>query len=306
MKKILLIIMAIALLTSCQQQSSGEVSISSPFLGGTQGLEISFQDFRAEVFDGGQDPFDIVVQVENKGEAEVKQQNAEIQLSGINPFEFGKNTQFMQKNLPDDIIARQKTESQTIESPPTYVEFTGLNHIDKIIGSSAEFPIRAEICYLYETTAVGKLCIREKLLNPEEGGICDVSGSKPIFTSSAPVQIRNLQQQVRSKDKIGFSFEIYNAGTGDIYERTSKCDKQVRARENKVYVDITTGLPGVECTGLTNGKGMVTIYDGSKTITCTQRAETSTDFEQMISINLEYDYEQLTSTTLKVKSSGEE
>jgi len=310
MKKTILAILLTIALIGCQPQNTGEeISISNPFLGGTSGVEITFPDFRTEVFDGGDDPFDIVVQVENQGEAEVLRQNARIDISGINPYEFGKEPNALGKTLPEDLIATQQTpEGRITESPPLFVEFVGLNHVGKIAGARANYPIRANLCYLYKTTGVGELCVREKLLDPEEGGICEVRGSKQLFSSGAPVQITNLQQQVRSKDKIGFSFDVANNGVGKIYERGTQCDKTRRSAENKVYVIVDTGLPGVQCTGLqaagSRAEGYVTLYGGSKSISCTQRAETTTDYKQFITLEAFYDYEQITSTTLAVKSSG--
>lgn len=310
MKRIIIAAILVIALMGCQQQDAEEVAISSPFIGGTQGLEISFQEFRSNVFAGGDDPFDIIVQVENEGENAVQRQNGQIEISGINPTEFGKTSAQLRKTLPDDMMEIRKTpEGQTLEPAPIFVEFTGLNYQQNIAGATATFPIRAEICYMYETTAITQLCVREKLLSPETGGICEVTGTKPVFNSGAPVQISNVQQTVRSKDKIGLSFDISNAGGGKIYERGSTCEK-ARPKENKVYLTVNTGLPGIQCTGLQASggvaQGYVTLYGGSKTISCTQRAETSTDFKQIVTINAVYDYEEIAETTLTVKSSGEE
>ena len=153
MKKILIGLLLLVALLGCKTPGAQEIGVTSPFIGGTQGLDVQFQDFRAEVFDGGLDPFDIIVQVENKGEAAVQQQNAEVQISGINPFEFGVDVTQLKRTLPDDLIETRKTpEGQILESPPIFVEFNGLNHITKIAGATATFPIRADLCYLYSTT----------------------------------------------------------------------------------------------------------------------------------------------------------
>ncbi|MEM4247249.1 MAG: hypothetical protein QXF14_02920, partial [Candidatus Woesearchaeota archaeon] len=66
----------------------------------------------------------------------------------------------------------------------------------------------------------------------------------------------------------------------------------------------------LQCTGLTTtgtkAEGYVTLYDKKKTVTCTQTITTSTDYEQQISMEATYDYEEYKQTQITVKSSGEE
>ena len=312
MKKTILFTMAVLLLFlfGCGGEGGEKVDIVSPFIGGTTGAVAEFVDLRAEVFDGGRDPFDIVIKIENAGETEVKKENIRVKISGVNPAEFGKLEEALTMSPSDDLSAKIKdTTGNTIPGAPIFIEFKELNHITPITGTRLDLPLRADLCYLYSTKAVSKICIRENILNPAPEGICEITETKPLFNSGAPVQFTNFKESARAKDKIGFSFEVRNAGTGDIYGKKTMCDTLERKNKNSVYVKVSTNLAGLSCTGMeSKGKtaeGYVTLFEGSKLVTCTQTVSTRTDFEQLVTLEAEYDYEEFKQTPLIVKSSGE-
>jgi len=310
MRKIIIICVLLLGLLACQQDAEEPTVIDSPFIGGTQGVNIVFHDFRTEVFDGGRDPFDVILRLENRGETGVDSENIKVKLSGINPAEFNKLDEQLVTSPPDDLLEiRIDPAGAKIDSPPVFVEYLELNHVSPITGASAQFPLRAELCYLYRTKAVSKLCIRENLLTPPAGGICEINEQKPLFNSGAPVQITAFKESTRAKDKVSFSFEIVNAGSGIMFERNSDCDRSQRKNENRVYVIVDSGLNGLSCTGLEttgNGaEGFVTLYGGKKIVTCTQTVRTKSDFEQLVRVEAIYDYEQITQTSITVRTSGE-
>ena len=308
-----LLILALLLLVACgpSEDTAQVVNLQSPFLGGTDGLVLGFQDLRQEVFDSGRDPFDVVVRLENKGESIVAKNNVRVKLSGINPSEFGKTETQLSASPSDDVIeVRKEPSGNTITPPPVFVEFTGLDHKNELSGAQNQFIIRADACYLYRTKAVSKVCVRENILTPAPGGICEINADKPVVSSGAPVQFSNFKESTRAKDKIGFTFDITNSNNGHIYERNTACDASKRQNENRVYITVSTGVQGLLCTGLeatTKGaEGFVTLYGGSKTISCTQSISSKTDFEQLVNLEAVYDYEQSTQASITVKSSGEE
>ena len=61
-------ILLILLLASCARPSSVDLE---PFIGGKEGVQASFADLREHVFDGGNDPFDVVIRIDNHGEAAI-------------------------------------------------------------------------------------------------------------------------------------------------------------------------------------------------------------------------------------------
>lgn len=309
MKKLLVLAALLVLLVACGDAKKQVAIDTNPFLGGSQGLAISFQDLRSEVFDGGSDPFDVIVKLENKGESLVKAENVKVKLSGINPSDFAKSENDLNLNAPDDVVEMRKDPSGSVlPGPQTFVDFTGLNYKKALAGAQAQFSLRADVCYLYRTKAVSKLCVRDNLLTPAPGGICEINADKTVFNSGAPVQVSNVRESTRSKDKVGLSFEITNVGGGNVFERNSMCNRDDRQKENHVYVVVSTGMSGLSCTGLENtatgAEGFVTLYSGSKIVSCTQEVSSRSDFEQLTNIEVIYDYEERTQSSFVVKSSG--
>lgn len=308
MKKIILLTIIAIVLIGCQQEGK-TVAIETPFIGGTQGITFDFSQPRQEVYDAGTDPFDITIKIENKGEADILRDNMRVTISGINPAEFKVSENDLVKTPKEDILAMKKDMAGNIQvGPPVFVDFSNLEYKEKITGTSIEFPLRANICYLYNTKVISKMCIRKNILTTEEG-ICIINEDKPVYNSGAPVQVTRLTENARAKDKIGLTFEIRNMGTGTIYQRGTVCDKTTRKNKDKVYVRVETNMPGITCTGLetqgTRAEGYTTLFDGVKTITCTQPLQGQIDFEQILGIEVFYDYEEYKQTKISVKSSGE-
>ncbi len=312
MRHVAFILIVLVLLAGCAggAKKGEKIDLTAPFVGGTVGIVADFVDLRPQVFDGGRDPFDVIVKLENKGETNVAPNRARVKLSGINPAEFGKLEEDLSKSPDDEVIAMRKDpQGAILPSTPVFVEFTGLNHFSPISGAQAAFPLRADICYTYSTDAVSKLCVRSNILAPEPEGICEINEDKPIFNSGAPVQVGAVKETAGAKDKIRFSFDIGNEGTGQIFERGSTCDRSARSKENRVFVTVDSGMPGLQCTGLTTSgtkaEGFTTLFEGKKIVTCTQTVTSRTDFEQLIDIEVAYDYEEFKQTQITVKSSGE-
>lgn len=303
-----LIILLILGLTGCdKKEETTETTIENPFIGGVNGLEANFENLRADVRDQGQDPFDIILKLENNGEQNIEVNKVKVTLSGINPTEFSITQSDLTKRTTEESISRKKTtEGDITPSAPAFIEYTGINYKGKITGTQMIFPLKADICYNYKTNAVGKLCVRSNALTSEEG-VCTVTGEKTIYSSGSPVQIANLKENARAKNKVGFTFEIINAGDGSLYKTGENCDQSKRENENKVHVKVESNLAGLNCVGLTNTgtgitEGYVTMYAGTKIISCSQETPVN-DFEQVIKITAEYDYEISKTESIIVKSS---
>ncbi|MBW3019094.1 hypothetical protein KY329_02840 [Candidatus Woesearchaeota archaeon] len=308
MRKIIIFAILAVALFGCEAGTTGqEVAISSPFIGGSQGLDFQWFDVRDVVFDV-KDPFDIVLQVDNKGEWEVGASQAQITLSGINPSDFQQSAANMKQDFGPIFSTRKTLEGQVISGEVIYPEFKGFEHASKV-AASVQYPLRADLCYDYGTEAISKFCIRENLRNPRAGGICEPTGSKPVYSSSGPIQVQNVMQTVRGTNKIGLTFDVVNVGGGEVYQQQMKCDHNNRAIKNKVHVKVDSALGTPDCfaTSATPGKGTsasegdVTLYGGKKTITCEMTPTTRADFEQIFTIELRYGYEDTIQTSFTVK-----
>ncbi|MBW3013570.1 hypothetical protein KY325_04705 [Candidatus Woesearchaeota archaeon] len=283
--------------------TSGKVTTKT-FIGGTQGLLLRFTEERprSEVFDGGADPFDIEVELINDGEWDVAANDVTVAISGIDPKEFGLTNPV--QNSEEDLIAKVKDpDGNVIPSIPTYVLFPSLNYEKTVVGD-VPYPIRADVCYKYGTNVISELCIR-KDLRATTASVCEVKESKQVQNSGAPVHIIEFTESAASTDVISFVFKIQHRSNGGVYKLGSNCDKN-RINKDKVYVEVDTGLPGLECSGLREGTesaGYADLRTGSAIIRCKQQIDAETDFKKIVNIKLEYDYENTISSQVTVKQS---
>jgi len=200
-------------------------------------------------------------------------------------------------------MMRKEADGEIVDSNPVFVSFDDLAYQTALTGNT-EFTLRADVCYSYGTTAVSKICIRKNNLETKEG-VCTVNEDKTVFSSGAPIQITDFKESARSRDKVAFTFIVQKAGTGDLFEQNSQCGNE-RRFEDRVWVEVSTGIEGIDCTGLTGGTantGYLTFFGDSKPVTCTQTVTTASDYEKEVKITLKYDYEETKSTTLLVKKS---
>ncbi len=305
-KRFILIFLASFLLLIGGQKCAEEVIIGTAFVGGSHGLALSFTEGAPpdEVFDQGKYPFSVNVKIENNGEWDVDKEDATITISGISPEAFSNPT--LTRKLNVDLAGTKKdVQGNIIPGTTTYLDFPGFNYKDRITGS-VDLTIKADACYKYGTNINSKLCILKDLLGRVAGAqnpICVVDESKEVENSGAPVQVAELKERAVENNKIRFTFIVQHTGIGDVSELGSGCDIGV-AKRNKVSVKVDTGIAGeLSCTfdDGTGSEGIITLYGGSpRLVSCAQTIKTLADYEQLINIKLEYDYQNSITTSLKV------
>ena len=307
MKKIILfLVISLFILAGCEKEASLPSGKETPFIGGTTGLLIDLLDDSPpeEVTDGGNYPFDVVVKLENAGETLIAKEEVSVELSGVDPTEFGLTSADLIKNPEEDLEATRKdSEGNKIKGTLTYVTFPGFNYGSALSGNTP-FTFRADVCYKYGTIANAKLCVLADLIDVDDNAICKANERKTTHNSGSPVQITSFEENVRGTDKVAFTFEIEHRGNGRIYKKDTECSGDIRTDDDKVWATIDSGLTGLKCTGLSDGtdtEGYVNLFDGKRTITCTQDIDVSADLEKVVKINLDYDYEEDTSTEVIVK-----
>lgn len=307
MKKSLFSLLIILLLAGCAPNDSSPTK-SSTFVGGSEGITIEFLQNAppSEVFDNNTFPFDVSVKLENEGEFDVPKEKVKVKLVGIDPRAFNNPPAVLQ---PDEDLEGTQIDpnGRVIPGTVTYVTFPNLSFTGNLPGNTP-FIIRTDLCYNYGTKAQAKFCIREDLQSIRES-VCEVTGSKPIVSSGSPVQIENFEQNPAGKRKIEFSFDIQHRNTGLISKKDTNCDED-RSKRNRVFVKVDTDdlTPGLSCSGFEGGggtEGFVHLFNGaSRNIRCTQDVSNTTgDFEKLVNIELNFDYEDFTATNLLVKDS---
>lgn len=255
---------------------------TTPFIGGTDGLEISFLEGNPpeEVTDKDTFDFQAVVKLVNNGEFDLEGDDVKVSLIGFSASDFRSedDPEFTDDKLieinPDDELTSKKKDSEgnIIDPIETFVTFPTEEasfNFKKSIGGNTPFIFRADVCYKYETKAISEICILENLVDARDDAICDPSETKTIFSSGSPVQLNSFRQSVAGRNKIQFSFDIVHSGQGTLFKPGGEdnpidCPKdssQRRKVENRVNVIISTGLdntpedaavptPSLKCVGL--------------------------------------------------------
>jgi len=303
----ILALLVVLFVAACGQQNK---PTTGPFIGGVKGLTMNFvRDLPPDnVMDQNQYPFEIHLEVENKGEYDVAADNASISILGIDPKSFGNP--IMMRNSPENLAgARKDSNGNIIPGTKTRFEFPGFSYTGSVSGDTP-FVITGDLCYAYGTKATSKLCVKKDLNSPTKG-ICTVEGEKSVSSSGAPIHVTTLRESNVGSNKISFTFTIKHVAEGlekgDIFEKGSKCSSNY-TKKDKVYVKVDTGFTAPpECSSLGGGNaGVVTLSGGERIITCKQNLTTSElgDYEKPIDILVQYDYEQRITKSIIVKHMG--
>ncbi len=336
---LVLVLLALALVVAGCQGNKPTTSSSTPFIGGTEGLTAKFAENSppTEVTDSQKDAagklintFDIVLLLENVGEVDIGDSTltstsdntkVAVTIGGILGSDFldtasknpdGKIVTLVKAN-PKGPISGVKKDPDGNKIPGSTVDmrFEGLAY-QRLLAGSAEFPLQADVCYVYQTKAVTDLCIRADATK-RVSGVCDISGQKQVFNSGAPMQITAVEEGVGGKNKVLLTFNVKNVGTGNVFKAsaTPDCERGAFAKENHVLVQITTGLSGITCSGIsvdsTASKpdegvivGDLRLSEGAGTFSCIQNTPNQ-DAVKKVDLKLTYDYLISKSTKIAVK-----
>ena len=297
---VLFLIVSIILISACNRN---QTDVTGPYKGGTDGLMISFEaNAPPSRFDVGEN-VPARVLLNNKGEFDLEQGEAEVQLFGVHRPSFG---------IPETYTSN----SGDISGVSDFLETGGEQEVDlgninygQAIANSETFTLRARVCYPYETNAQINACISS--INIEEGKgeqVCSISEEKVAkgSVSSAPVQVTSFTEEFRGADKIVFNIVVENKGVGTVYAPTSECsqldDPDFRV-DNENIVLFTISPSDIECQfSLDNGNtGEIRLRDKIANIVCQKEVtETDSSFEQKILVNLRYKYLDSTSTNFEI------
>lgn len=307
MKKLIFVFLAVVALAfaGCE---NGEDQRGTSFLGGDRGLELRFMPDAPpdSVSDQGQQDFDVMVELRNRGEYEVPMERVLVELSGFRPEAFGLSSADMALSPNENVIPRiMNPDGSVIEPPEAYVTFEDLSYQDAAVGTGTRFPFRVDVCYGYETTGATQLCIKENMNIDRPGDLCNVDGTRSLSTSGAPIQITNVDQSRAGADRTRFTFTVQNKGPGSVFVPESTCETGTRV-ENRVFVNVE-GLPGenVNCVGLMEGTGNAgfLILSGSepKEVSCIYTVTDRNNRVEPFNIRLAYDYKQTLTKNIDVE-----
>ena len=309
-------VILLLLIAGCESGDTGGGAPTTPFMGGSQGLEIGFAEGLPpdEVTDGGTFEFQAMVRLKNLGEYMLTKNQVKVDLVGFLPSDFNAAASELRDIMPkDDLIHKQRdSEGNVIEAVETYVIFPSdsknFNFKGNIAGNT---PIifRADVCYKYQTKVTSEICVLENMIDAASNAICKPSEPKTVFSSGSPIQVTAFRQNVIGRDRVQFSFDIAHSGSGTVFDSTADADcpkdsTSRRTKENNVKVTVNTGIDGtLNCVGLSSGNtGFVKLINGKRTITCTQTLGANRgEYKKSINMNLEFNYLGSVDKTVLVK-----
>lgn len=295
-----------------------------------------------EVTDSQTFPFNVILRLENKGEFEVPLGQIKVRLVGINPADFSQGVSldarsigggegFYGQTLDQDrnfASMKRTPEGDVIKGDLGFITFPqgGIKFNARNLPGNTEFTLKAEVCYKYQSKAISRLCILQNLIDRKPNALCNPNENKPVYTSASPVQVANFRQNVVGQNSVVFSFDIVHSGSGTIYKDTRGlgdtgqigpgiCQRDNpssrRASIDKVYVRIKTNIGGsgfqpgnCNLEEAAGGNGFARLIDGRRTVTCNLdvTGQHTTDFESIVEIQLDYNYDITKSAKLLVKN----
>lgn len=315
-KIVLLMLMAsVIFIGGCVQDQD---LVSGPFVGGTNGLSIGFGrdappdrvfDFDSENNEG--EDFDIIIEVKNVGEFDIPENKIIVSLSGIDVRDFGLPSPNMVLNI--GLEGKSEFRGSVISGDE-----------DEIIFEEAEYKfdldadwqtrIRADICYLYQTKATTKACLKRKATDRDVDDVCQINDQNvKIENSGGPVQIEDVGTRSSGSNEVLLSFVVRNKGSGLVHPPGTFTNKCVREddEEDRLKLEVFSGSGrySPKCSQLGDKNvGEIKLTNGQKIIRCrikTINAPEST-VEEPINIRANYFYRNAISKDLIVEDSEDQ
>ncbi len=293
MKKIITIFGILLLITIVGCADEGGTPVKTSFIGGSQGIVADFELMGLEeqgvetVFED--EAFDVVVTLKNKGEANVETGKVNVALKGIDTALF-----FTTYSDKTNIAQLEKVSEFNELGGEEEINFGQAKLVSIPAGSYYDAEFFGFIEYDYTTYInVPKVCFKENL-NDET--VCDVSGTKTVHSSSAPIQVRNVKEDAAGNKRIALVFEVENVGGGKSKLQT---DTEFSTRYDKV--DFTLSETDWDCKSGGNADE-AKFVDNKATIRCiSPTLETGTLFTKQVTMNLDYTYRDVIQKTVRVK-----
>ena len=264
------------------------------FVGGTVGLQGTFLQLPQRIFQNTE--LNIILRVENKGEATVPQGAAQFTLNNAGAFQI---SQAIQTNVDGALERVKKFGASVQSSDPIDFNWTSPGPQGLILTEEQAIPFSVDLCYPYSTFAVAKGCAART----NESGVCEPDAFKTVQNSGSPIQVTSLRNvAVPRADgtlELALIMEIENRGNGDVFNTTTACSNLESGYLDKADVKAIS-FGGRErpftCTPSTS---LSFINDEAKT-TCRITVNAAADVEDDLLIELAYYYRERVSSSISV------
>ncbi|NIA03753.1 MAG: hypothetical protein GWP09_00190 [Nitrospiraceae bacterium] len=291
----------------------------SVYPAGTSGLVLSWEGDSDSNYLYPNSGFSWIVDVENKGYANVKEGSGYYALGGILPSAYGIDKP--SGSFPDSDLQGIRFNgdgSQVVSGDLSQIVISGTGYKSNVNGPSQK-TVTLTYCYPYNTSVSAQVCVS----NFQQGGVkvCNDRGAIPYSVSASPLTVSSVTER-SSKLGDGSSFKAtitFTVGypqqhTGQIFDPdypncglSHGSDPNLMSRKKNI-LSYTASLPNaysgytVSCKGSRDNK-MHIPSTGSSVITCeiTGPIET-TSFTMPLNLVLNYNYEDYLTKTFTLES----
>ncbi len=292
-KKLVITILMTLVLFIAAECGSDKEEVQTPFIGGTEGVVMSFKETSPTSSFQKDDQVPIVVVLKNKGEHDLKSGDVNVRLFGLNLENFNLQNARNYNTLNDDLRGADKEFFP--EGGEEELNLGTLNYKLDVVGGLEKHTLSARACYPYQTTGVVDVCIKSELAEDVAEGICSLEGEKVSkgFVSKAPVQITSITEETRGRSQVKFNIKIENQGTGTVYSIDSNCqeleDNSIKKLDNKDKIKITITNPeDIKCGPEESNEVEVTLNNNQYVLTCWSNAEDT--YKTKLTAKLDYLY----------------
>ncbi len=308
----LIIILGLTLfLSSCNQQQTSQ---SKTFVGGTQGVVMSFIDGMPpeSIISKGLQPFNVMVNLKNVGEYDA---TGYIELMGLNPADVNLEKNDLRKEFK--LVGTHLTGAgAVIPGQSKQVGWSNLKYSPAIISGSVKQTIKVKSCYNYGTIAIVNTCISDDQSDTSGSSSCKVNELKQVSNSGAPVQVVEAQESSGGNDNGIYTYfitlKIKNLGQGQVFDPSvDYCDWSNKGLSDmdKVFVSVKPLSKDVKVECFDNkNEGIVYLAgsgDNAKTgeFMCTMTYnDVVGSFTVPLQINLTYKYSEIISKDIEIKA----
>ncbi len=285
------------LISGCVQKDNAP---QKQFVASDDALVMDFQAGTPpdKVFSGSE--FDVVLQVENKGEHALVARDVRFVLTDAG-FDYGGASAIKQNEEKDGIApVRQAISGEYLAGGIAFAEWNGLKYASVMqVTEMKKIPVRVEACYPYETKASVTLCIKG-----DQTAKCSDDEEKTVANSGAPVKITGFSQIGSTKInngqtiRTGFKFKVARTGdeTYKFYGDVADCHALNAINANEI--DVAVDMPKTTCSPTTATLDSKTFE--SDYINCRVDFDTTSSFEKVISITLNYKVKQSASKDIQI------
>jgi len=307
---LILVLSVLLVFSGCTSNSDAKKSgfgLKESFNGGDKAIEFAFlaEAPPAKIRDQSMQPFVVRLSVDNLGEFDIPENSAYVSLEGFRPEVLGMTEEQTSKPI-QALRGIKKQGSNVIPGGKQQISFENLKYTDSVVSGVVPFTIYANVCYPYQTKSRTIICVNGNTVPAidKKTVVCNLEEAKESANSGGPIKISNVKEYPYGTSSIQFQFDIVHKPTStsaNVYERgsiDSKCDINGKSagspdalyKKDRVKYTVETGLTGLNCESTGSNTNTVSLTNNMYTVTCIQDTTDQNEYNQFVSITLDYDY----------------